>query len=210
MRPMATTEISWRDVQQMPDDGRRREAVEGELYVTAAPSFRHQRICHRLAVALDRLLEAPGHGVLASAPVGVEFPATGEGVQPDLVFVSRERRGIMADDWIRGAPDLVVEVLSPSTEERDRGVKRKLYRRQGVREYWIVDPREEAVDVWRFGGKARGAADDDAAEGPEPDVLGGGEPAEPVHRRFTDRLPVRAGGDVVGDIDLEAVFSSDV
>jgi len=191
VRPMATPEITWRDVQQMPDDGRRREAVGGQLYVTAAPSFRHQRICHRLAVALDELLEAPGHGLLASAPVGVEFPATGEGVQPDLVFVSKERRGILADDWIRGAPDLVVEVLSPSTEDRDRGVKRKLYRRQGVREYWIVDPEAEAVDVWRFGGDARDGS------------------ATAAHERFADRLPVRIGGQVVGEIDLEEIFRSD-
>ena len=180
--PMALSQITWRDVQQMPDDGKRREAIEGELYVTAAPSFRHQRICHRLAVALDDLLEQPGYGVLASAPVGIEFPATGEGVQPDLVFISEARRSIIAEDWIRGAPDLVVEILSSSTGDRDRGVKLKLYRTQGLPEYWIVDPEAEAVEVWRFGGD------------------------EPRCERFSDRLPVRLRGDVVGEVDLEEVF----
>lgn len=175
---MALSQITWQDVQQMPDDGRRREAIAGELHVTAAPSFFHQRISHRLAVALHEVLERPAHGILAAAPVGVEFPATGEGVQPDLVFVSSARTEIVQGDWIRGAPDLVVEILSPSTEERDRGLKLKLYRRQGVPEYWIVDPEAETVEAWDFRGE------------------------EPRCRRHDDRLPVRVGGDVVGEIDL--------
>lgn len=170
----------------MPEDGRRYEAVEGELLVTAAPSARHQEISVTLGALLHELLVREGHGRLFHAP-GVEFPATGEGVQPDLVFVSTERRGIISDDWLRGAPDLVVEILSPSTEDRDRGVKRNLYRRQGVGEYWIVDPDEEAVEVWRF--------------------EQGNEEPEARHERFTDRLPVRVGEEVVGDIDLDEVFA---
>lgn len=185
MERMVLSQITWRDVQQTPDDGKRREAIEGELYVTAAPSFRHQRISHRLAVALHELLEKPGHGILATAPVGVEFPATGEGVQPDIVFVSEARRGIIADDWIRGAPDLVVEVLSPSTEDRDRSLKLKLYRRQGVPRYWIVDPEAEVVEAWSFEGE------------------------EPRCERHTDRLPVRVGDETVGAIDLREVFPAE-
>lgn len=179
---MALSSITWRDVQQMPDDGRRREVIAGELHVTAAPSFRHQRISHRLAVALHEVLERPGHGILAAAPVGVAFPATDEGVQPDLVFLSSARTEVVGEDWIRGAPDLVVEILSPSTEERDRGVKLKLYRRQGVPECWIVDPEAGAVEAWDFRGE------------------------EPRCRRHTDRVPVRVAGDVVGEIDLGEVF----
>ena len=139
MDVMALSQITWRDVQQTPEDGKRREAIEGELHVTAAPSFRHQRVSARLHVRLHDLLEAPGHGIVVAAPVGVEFPATGEGVQPDIVFIAEDRRGIAHDDWIRRAPDLVVEILSPSTEARDRGVKLKLYRRQEVGQ---VDLRE--------------------------------------------------------------------
>lgn len=142
---MALSQITWRDVQQTPEDGKRCEAIEGELYVTAAPSIRHQRISARLHVFLHDLLEAPGHGIVVAAPVGVEFPATGEGVQPDLVFVADDRRAITHEDWIRGAPDLVIEILSPGTEARDRGVKLKLYRRHGVGRYWIVDPEAETV-----------------------------------------------------------------
>ena len=181
MDPMALSRITWRDVQQMADDGRRREAIEGELYVAAAPSSRHQEISAALAAALHAILVRPGHGRLFHAP-GVEFPATNEGVQPDLAFVSETRGAIVGDAWIRGGPDLVVEILSPSTEERDRGVKLKLYRRQGVSEYWIVDPDAENVEVWSFG------------EG------------EPRCERFTDRLPVRVGDEIVGEVELDEVF----
>lgn len=93
----------------------------------------------------------------------------------------------MAEDWIQGAPDLVVEILSPSTGDRDRGVKLRLYRRQGVSEYWLVDPEAQAVEVWQLGGSG--------AEG------------EATHERFADHLPVRVGGERLGEIDLEEVLS---
>jgi Uma2 family endonuclease len=201
---MATSWITWEDVQQAPEDGKRREAIGGDLYVTAAPSVRHQRVSGRLERTLRECLEDPGHGEVLDAPVGVEFPETGEGVQPDLLFVSNDRRGIVAEDWLRGAPDLVVEIVSPTTAERDRGLKRDLYRRQGVREYWIVDPEEDAVEVWRFGEGAR----DGGSGGPDAPARtpGTSERSSPTHERFTERLPVRAGGEVVGEIDLEEVF----
>ena len=148
MERMALSQITWQDVQQLPDDGHRHEAIEGELYVTPAPSLRHQRISMRLTLLLHDLLVEPGYGELFFAPTGVEFPATEEGVQPDLLFVSNERRGILAEPWIQGPPDLVIEILSPTTAQRDRGVKRKLYERQGVSEYWIVDPEQEVVEQY--------------------------------------------------------------
>jgi Uma2 family endonuclease len=181
---MALAQITWQDVQQLPDDGNRYEAIEGELYVTPAPSLRHQRISMRLTVILNQLLIEPGLGELFYAPVGVEFPATEEGVQPDIVFVSNERRGILADPCIRGAPDLVIEILSPTTAGRDRGVKRKLYEQQGVKAYWIVDPEAAAVEMWSFG-------------------------EEPSFQRFTDILPVRLAGKECGEIDLAEIFRPD-
>ena len=134
---MALPQITWQDVQQLPDDGRRYEAIEGDLYVTPAPSIRHQRISMRLVLSLDQLLVRPGHGELFHGPVGVEFPATEEGVQPDIVFVSKKRSGIVAEKWMMGPPDLVIEILSPTTARRDRGIKLRLYERQGVAEYWV-------------------------------------------------------------------------
>jgi Uma2 family endonuclease len=145
---MSTARITWQDAQLMPEDCKRYEAIEGELYVTPAPSFRHQRVSLKLALALHRLLEEPGHGIIAAAPVGVEFAESQEGVQPDLIFVSNARRRRVAEEGIRGAPDLVVEILSPGTAERDRTVKKKLYQRQGVAQYWIVDPDGDSVEVW--------------------------------------------------------------
>ena len=190
MHRMALSQITWQDVQQLPDDGNRYEAIEGELYVTPVPSLRHQRIAMRLTLVLHRLLGEPGHGELFFAPTGVEFPATEEGVQPDLLFVSNERRGILAEPWIQGPPDLVIEILSPTTARRDRGVKRKLYERQGVSEYWIVDPEAEAVEVWTFASEAGGAG-------------------ASAHGRFTDRLPVHHAGERMGEIDLAEVFRRD-
>ena len=183
MERMALSQITWQDVQQLPDDGNRYEAIAGELYVTPAPSLRHQRISMRLTLLLHRLLVEPGHGELFFAPVGVEFPTTEEGVQPDLVFVSKRRGGILADPWIRGAPDLVIEILSPSTAHRDRGVKRKLYERQGVEQYWIIDPEASAVEVWTFG-------------------------ADPGFERFTETMTVRLSGEEIGEIDLVGIFKA--
>jgi Uma2 family endonuclease len=181
---MALSQITWQDVQQLPDDGHRHEAIGGELYVTPAPTPRHQDIVLRLAIRLREILVEPGLGRLWVAPIGVEFPDTGEGVQPDIVFVSTARRDRIVEAGIQGAPDLVVEVLSPTTESRDRGVKRKLYERQGVSVYWIVDPEAGAVEIRTFG-------EDSAFE------------------RFTDRLRVRLGGTDLGSIDLAEVFRAD-
>ena len=180
---MALSQITWQDVQQLPDDGNRYEAIAGELCVTPAPSLRHQRISMRLTLLLHRLLVETGHGELFFAPVGVEFPTTQEGVQPDLVFVSKGRSGILADPWIRGAPDLVIEILSPSTVHRDRGVKRKLYERQGVEQCWIVDPEAAAVEAWTFG-------------------------ADPGFERFTTTMTVRLSGAEAGEIDLARIFEA--
>ena len=181
---MPLPQITWDDVQQLPEDGNRYEAIEGALYMTPAPSVRHQLISLRLERALERLLVDPGHGMILHAPVGVRFPVTGERVQPDILFVSNERRGIVAPDELKGAPDLVVEILSPSTAARDRDLKGRLYERQSVAEYWIVDPVGEAVEVWRFGG-------------------------EPRSERFVDEVPARLGSERLGEIDLAALFAAD-
>ena len=183
MSTMQTTApTTWEDVLRMPDDGNRYEFIGGRLYMTPAPAIRHQRISRRLQSALMRVLRDGGHGEVFDAPVLVEFPGTGDRVQPDLLFVSHERRGIIGEKQVTGAPDLVVEILSPSTAHRDRGIKLDLYARHRVRQYWIVDPDQDVVDVWRF-------ADD------------------PGHERFTGEIPVRLGAERVGVIDLDEVFS---
>ena len=179
---MPTTRITWRDALTMPEDGHRYEAINGELYVSPPPKTRHEWVSMNLVDALLDQLVHPGHGRVFTAPIGVEFPDTEEGVQPDIVFVSTERLPIVREDSIHGPPDLVVEILSASTARRDRTVKRHLYQRQGVGEYWIVDPDARQVEVWRF--------------------AAGGSDAE----RHTDRLPVRLGMTRIGEIDLAHVF----
>lgn len=174
--------ITWDDSQQMPDNGIRHEAIGGDLYGTPACTVRHQQVCLRLMIALDDILDPYGEVVIG--PIGVEFPVTEEGVQPDLLFVSDERRGIIADPWLRGAPDLMVEVTSPITAVRDRGLKRDLYQRQGVAQYWIVDPDADCIEVWTFG-------------------------EEPALERFTETLPVRLDEQPIGEIDLTEVFRED-
>jgi Uma2 family endonuclease len=179
---MSSTRITWRDALLMPEDGKRYEAIDGELYVTPAPVLRHQWISANLEAALRTLLLESGHGWVFDAPLGVEFPDTEEGVQPDIVFVSKARQHILVKEGIRGAPDLVVEILSPVTAERDRTIKKKLYHRQGVAQYWVVDPEAECVEVWDF---ATGAV-------------------EP--KRYTDTLPVSLGARPIGAIMLAEIF----
>ena len=173
---------TWEDVLRMPDDGNRYEFIGGRLYMTPAPVTRHQRVLRGLWLALLRILMDSGHGEVFSAPLLVEFPGTGDRVQPDLLFVSSERWAIIGEKQVLGAPDLVVEILSATTAHRDRGIKLDLYARHGVRQYWIVDPVEDVVDVWRFGD-------------------------EPGHERFSGELPVRLGPERLGLIDLDEVFS---
>jgi Uma2 family endonuclease len=185
---MALSQITWDDVQQLSDDGHRHEAIEGELHVTPSPTPRHQDIVLRLALRLQAILVESGHGRLFLAPLGVEFPESEEGVQPDLVFISSAGRARISDSGIVGAPDLVVEVLSPTTEHRDRGIKRKLYERQGVDRYWIVDPDAEVVEAWTFGERPSEA---------------------PALHRYAERLPVHLGGETLGEIDLLEVFRKD-
>lgn len=137
--------FTYEDYRLLPED-RRYEIVEGELLVTPAPSTRHQRILVRLILNLASFVEASGLGTVLPAPTDVVL-ANESVVHPDLLFVTREHLGIIASTGVHGAPDLVVEILSPSTANRDQVVKRKLYARYGVREYWIVDPLAGSVEV---------------------------------------------------------------
>lgn len=123
------------DYLSLPDEPRT-ELIYGRLLVTAAPFYPHQAATFALALRLDRLVRPQG-GKIAVAPLDVVL-AEHSVVQPDIVYISRERREILGGR-VEGAPDLLVEVISPGTERRDRDEKLDLYLRSGVREYWIVD-----------------------------------------------------------------------
>lgn len=138
------------DIRAIPDDRNRYETIAGELLVTPAPTVRHQLVQLRLLLVLGNYVTRYDLGWLLSAPTDVVLgPLTL--VEPDLLFVARHRRDVLAEREITAAPDLAVEVLSPGTAKADRGKKRVLYQEQGVREYWIVDAEKNRVEVWRPG-----------------------------------------------------------
>ena len=137
------------DIWDTPEDGNRYEVIDGGLYMTPPPSWAHQRGSTILAFYLVRHVRERGLGEVVTAPVGVVLDEE-NGLQPDLVYVSRERAHIISERGVEGAPDLVVEFLSPSTQARDRGVKMRRYAAAGIPHYWIVDTRGRALEAYRL------------------------------------------------------------
>jgi len=131
---------------QLPDDGNRYEVIDGVLYMTTAPSFFHQWIASRIIRMLQAQIEDAGVGLVAFAPIGLLMPGC-DPVQPDIVVVRSEDRGMIYNRRINGVPALIVEILSPSNAEKDTAIKRAAYARAGVPEYWIVRPTERDVLV---------------------------------------------------------------
>lgn len=130
----------------------RAELIEGDIFMSPTPNLRHQRIVANLYRHLDAHVRSRRLGEVFLSPIDVIL-APDAVAEPDVVFVSSARRSILRQ-WIEGAPDLAVEVLSPSTNVRDRVVKRDLYARHGVPEYWIVDPDARTVEVLKLAGGA--------------------------------------------------------
>jgi Uma2 family endonuclease len=129
------------------DDGLRHEIIDGVHYVTAAPNLRHQDLVGRLYLALGNFLaNHPGVGRVFLSPVDVVFTIH-DIVEPDLVFVAGDQTHIMTEANIQGAPAIVVEILSTSTRSRDQRIKKDLFDRGGVREYWMVDPDRSQIIV---------------------------------------------------------------
>lgn len=151
---MATTPAfrtwTYEEFARLPNDGNRYEVIAGELVVSPAPSFLHQELVGRMHVLLRVFADAHKLGKVVLGPFDVLF-GPGDYLEPDLLFVRRDRHWIISKRGIEEeAPDLVIEVLSPSTSFRDRGIKRERYAHFGVAEYWIVDPRREQIEVYRF------------------------------------------------------------
>ena len=131
--------------EQLPDDGNRYEVIDGVLYMSTAPGVRHQRIVMRLDRRVGFPLESQGIVIALVSPVGLFMPGA-DPVQPDFLLIRAERADLIAeDDRVRGVPDLIAEVLSPSNPQLDTVVKRAAYARAGVPEYWIL--RSETRDV---------------------------------------------------------------
>jgi len=147
--PSQGARLTYQDFLQFPDDGLRHEIIDGEHYVTPSPNLRHQELVLRLGMSIGlhiedrperrRVFVAPFDGVFSFHDI----------VEPDVIFVAPDQLDILTAKNIQGTPAMVVEILSASTRKRDQEVKRKLYDRMGVREYWLVDPEQNVVSIYR-------------------------------------------------------------
>jgi Uma2 family endonuclease len=154
-RQHSTTRLTYADYLRFPEDGLRHEIINGEHYVTASPATRHQRISRNLLYLIQSYLERHPIGEVFSAPFDALLSDV-DIVVPDLLFLSNERARFLTSKNLQGPPDLVIEILSPSTSARDRTLKHDLYERAGVQEYWLVDPEQDRVEVFRRSGASFG------------------------------------------------------
>src|SRR4030065_1510297 len=137
---------TYEDYLKTPDD-KRYELIEGELLMTPSPITNHQRISGRIEFALRKFVSENDLGEVFDAPYDVYLDDENV-VQPDMMFISKGRSKIIGEKNLQGAPDLVVEILSESTAYRDLIQKKKLYAKFGVKEFWIVIPDEESIEVY--------------------------------------------------------------
>jgi Uma2 family endonuclease len=152
MKPAAPGRLTYDDFLLFPDDGQRHELIDGEHYVTASPNIRHQEISGRLHLFIGTWLSTNPLGKVFYAPLDVRFSMF-DVVEPDLLYVSNERAGdLLGGQHVMGSPDLVVEIGSPGTRTRDETIKRRLYERSNVLEYWVVDPDIDVIRVFRRDG----------------------------------------------------------
>jgi Uma2 family endonuclease len=140
--------LTYDDYVLIPDDGQRHEIIDGEHYVSAAPFIRHQRLVRKLIQRLSPVDEQ-GLGEVFPAPCDLVFSRY-DIVQPDLLFISRERLQILTEKNVQGVPDLVIEILSEGTRRLDEEIKFDLYERFGVLEYWILDPVLRTARIYRL------------------------------------------------------------
>ena len=145
---MQAKKLTYADYARIPDDGKRYEVLEGGLLVTPAPNIPHQRASKRIQRQLEDYFESRGLGEIFNAPVDVIL-SDHDILQPDLVVA---RPGQISKRGIEGSPLLVVEILSPSTERRDRTSKGRRYAALGVPHFWLVDPERRIVECLRLEG----------------------------------------------------------
>jgi Uma2 family endonuclease len=143
--------LTYDDFVLFPDDGKRHELIDGEHYVTPSPNTKHQTVLGSLHLIIASWLETHSVGRVFVAPFDVVFSSF-DIVEPDLLYLSNERAArALTDVNVRGVPEIVVEIGSPSTRQRDETIKRRLYDRAGVDEYWFVDPEIDVIRVYRRG-----------------------------------------------------------
>ena len=143
--------LTYDDFVLFPDDGKRHELIDGEHYVTPSPNRKHQKVSGNLFLLIGTWLEQHPIGQIYFAPFDVIFSMF-DIVEPDLLYMSNERaQRVLTDANVKGTPELVIEIGSEGTRKRDETIKRRLYERSGVSEYWVVDPEIDVVRVYRRG-----------------------------------------------------------
>ena len=158
MRAASSTavKLTYDDFVHFPDDGKRHELIDGEHYVTPSPNTRHQAVAGTLYGLIWTWLQTHPVGRLFHAPYDVVFSAF-DVVEPDLLYLSNERAAeVLTSLHARGVPELVIEIASKGTRRRDETIKRRLYERAGVSEYWLVNPMRDVVRLYRRDGRAFG------------------------------------------------------
>jgi len=156
MRPESRTKLTYDDFVLFPDDGMRHELIDGEHYVTPSPSFKHQVVLGNLHLLIGGWLQDHRVGRVMLSPFDVVFSKF-DVVEPDLLYLSNERaEQVLTSANVQGVPELVVEIGAPSTRKRDETIKRRLYEKSGVSEYWVIDPELDVVRVYRGGEKGFG------------------------------------------------------
>ena len=150
--------LTYDDFVLFPDDGKRHELIDGEHYVTPSPNTAHQTVSGNLHLLIASWLETHPIGRIWYAPYDVVFSQF-DVVEPDLLYMSNERAAeVLTPQHVRGTPEIMVEIASPGTRKRDETIKRRLYDRAGVSEYWIVDPEVDVIRIYRRGDNAFGRA----------------------------------------------------
>jgi Uma2 family endonuclease len=148
-RTESSVKLTYDDFVLFPDDGKRHELIDGEHFVTPSPNTKHQAVATNLTGIIWSWLDTHPVGRVFAAPFDVVF-SDFDVVEPDLLYLSHARAAeALTDKHVRGVPELVIEVGSPSTRKRDETIKRRLYERAGVTEYWIFDPELDVVRVYR-------------------------------------------------------------
>lgn len=143
--------FTYEDYLSFPEDRHRHELIDGEHFMTPSPNFKHQRISARLENILYNFVDKYKLGVVLDAPMDVilsEFDV----VEPDIIYISNQNRGIITERAIEGVPDLIVEIISVSSRKMDKVIKKKLYEHYGVSEYWIIDPEIDLLEVYKLSG----------------------------------------------------------
>jgi len=138
---------TYEDYAKLPE-GAPYQLIGGELIMTPAPTPYHQRISRKIEFLLIEYVEKNELGEVFDAPIDVYFEET-ETYQPDIIFISKERLNIIGETKIKGAPDLVIEILSPATAYYDLGRKYEVYEKNGVKEYWIVHPERKSIEIYQ-------------------------------------------------------------